>query len=163
MEGFRLPPATLPTRFYRVHYPSSHTTFTNFRGFSASDTQTFYPHDAQQALFFQSLRCHSKWSDSTPSPYISVFSDKRHAENWALEWSRNNSCVGCEVFEIDSSSLGNVYVFSVARMSWQLQARPSELVDRLDPDEYLCLHRIPAEAVVGCRGTMEIEGGGSTI
>jgi hypothetical protein len=69
----------------------------------------------------------------------------------------------CEVFEIDSSKLRDVYVFSVVRIIRQLQIRPSELVDWLDPDEYLCLHRIPAEAMVRVRGTAEIKDGESSF
>lgn len=135
--------SSLPEFFYRVQYgsTSTKTTFDMENGFLADDPDLMINNlttlkDRVQLAF--------TWSSRSASPFINVFSDRTHAENWALKWCRD----GGIIYKISMAELGDMKVFKLSTMVQQFNI---ELVDGARQHEegaYLCLHHIPIEAVM---------------
>ena len=140
MDQLRFDLTWLPAELYRVQYPNCQTTYCSATGLRARDTSTFYSEKEKDA-FRQSIVNQFTWGWRQPTPYITVFSDKKHAENWALSYSRR---VGdsCKVIRIDSRELRHVYVFKLsdlqARLDFEVPVGASQHVE----GAFLCLHRI---------------------
>ena len=71
----------IPSKLYRVHYPGSRTAFSSQQGFTASDTTKTFGSDELDD-FKRAIEKHFTWSYRDPLPFISLFSDQEHAENW---------------------------------------------------------------------------------
>ena len=80
MDGYRCYVEALPRQLYRVDYPGSQTIFSYEEGFKAADTTTFYGKDIK--TFKEAGMNHLNWAYRGALPFISVFSDREHAENW---------------------------------------------------------------------------------
>ena len=117
MHQFRFDVTSLPAKLYRVQYLDCRTIYRFATGLHARDTSTFYSENEKND-FRQSIVNQFTWSWRQPTPYITVFSDQKHAENWALSYSRRKGDI-CEVIRIDSRELQDVYVFKLS----DLQAR----------------------------------------
>lgn len=93
------------------------------------------------------MQKHLLWCED-PSPFISTFANRNHAENWARNWSTKHDNQTCHILEIEIKETDNVIVFHVDTVVKKLGnvtlRRPSEY-----RSEYLCLHRIPEELIVG--------------
>jgi len=152
MEQFRLDIHDLPTSFHRVQYPGSQTTY-NESGLSARDTTSFYPED--RTKFRDSVAEAFKWSSRIPSPYVAVFSEKDHAQNWALRWTDRNG-PDCEVVTIDSRELDGVYIFKLSTIVDELNIALPNGASQHEKGAYLCLHRVPAKAVQSSESTSSI-------
>ncbi|MCJ1385853.1 hypothetical protein MMC17_008977, partial [Xylographa soralifera] len=99
----------LTATLYRVQYDSCMTIHHPSSGLTAKNTETFYDECYDTFVDFGSaVEDHLHWR-KVPSLFISLFANKRHAENWALKWSARHYGKSCEVFEINASEL--VYVF----------------------------------------------------
>lgn len=73
-----------PRYLYRIYYPSSATHFTRASGFTAADSiRRFDNEDADD--FQDAINDHFIWECSQPSPFITLFSDRRHASHWGLK------------------------------------------------------------------------------
>ena len=68
---------------------------------------------------------HLDWKTCTPSPFISLFKAREHAENWALRWSENHGDELCHVPEADISMFRGQYVFDVEELWRTLSASTS--------------------------------------
>jgi hypothetical protein len=142
MNEYRCQPEELPHHLYRVHYPESQTTRAEV-GFKATDTTTVYGnHDL--CLFKQAVEDHFTWGYRGRSPFISLFSDRDHAEKWgcAEPWLGSNPHrEQWSLFTIDTSLLKEVYVFKV---SWLVDALGVKIPERAVQHErgsYICLHK----------------------
>lgn len=161
MDQLRFDWTWLPAKLYRVQYPNCQTTYCSATGLRARDTSTFYSENEKDA-FRQSIVNQFTWGWRQPTPYITVFSDKKHAENWALSYSRR---VGdsCKVIRIDSRELRHVYVFKLSdlqdRLDFEVPVGASQHVE----GAFVCLHRIPKCAILGSKITEQIKDGTQSI
>ena len=161
MDQLRFDLTWLPAELYRVQYPKCQTTYCSATGLRARDTSTFYSENEKDA-FRQSIVNQFTWSWRQPTPYITVFSDKKHAQNWALSYSRR---VGdsCEVIRIDSRELRHVYVFKLSDLQARLDCEVPVGASQHVEGACVCLHRIPKRAILGSKTTEEIKDGMQSI
>ncbi|PTB68157.1 hypothetical protein BBK36DRAFT_1139660 [Trichoderma citrinoviride] len=140
---------SLPEKFYRIDYTGSQTSKDATGDYVARANFDMIPIEKS---FKEILEDHFKW-EHVPSCFISVLSDKEHADYWAGKapaWLRSRGVENPEVSisEIDTTQLpAGTYVFMA-----------KSLVNRLDikykywKHEYLFLHRIPHEAIISPQG-----------
>lgn len=125
-------------------------------GFAAQDLETVYfDHDEIHTGLSEAVEKHLSWTSIYRSPFISTFADKRHAENWALDWSRRHSDLVCDVFEIDPAKLS--YIFHAEELSKNLLLHVPQKAYQNLSDEYLILNHIPEKAIVGHQSTKVIK------
>ncbi|KAF3925705.1 hypothetical protein AA313_de0203662 [Arthrobotrys entomopaga] len=138
---FGLSEESIPRRLYRVHYTSAQTTYDVINGFQAG-YQTPQPPPGR-AEFFDLVDSHLNWTQTTfRSRYISTFSDRTHAENWARRHRQNNPTMTIELMTIEPT--GTEWVASVGHImieqgDWN---RANNLAD-----EYLFYRQIPFELI----------------
>ncbi|KAI3322850.1 hypothetical protein HD806DRAFT_536031 [Xylariaceae sp. AK1471] len=141
----------LPRNLYRVHYSESQTTLTD-EGLEAADTTTFYgDSEREKGLFRQAVEDHFTWGYRGRSPFVSLFSDRNHAENWgcAEPWRGSNSHrEQWTLYTIDTSLLEEIYVFKVSGLVDALGVRIPEKAKQHEQRSYICLHRVPAHAIL---------------
>lgn len=91
MNTFSLHPADVPSTLYRVQYEDSMTTYDVYEGLEADDTVTLYDgewdenEDDTLQEFGDAVEQHLNWDRGYRSIFFSLFSQRRHAENWMLE------------------------------------------------------------------------------
>ena len=157
MDQLRFDLTSLLAELYRVQYPDCRTTNCPATGLHARDTSTFYSENEKDA-FRQSIVNQFTWGWRQPTPYIAVFSDKKHAEDWALSYSRRVGDL-CEVIRIDSRELRDVYIFKLSDLQTRLNFDVPERASQHVEGAFLCLHRIPKGAILGSKTTEEITEG----
>jgi hypothetical protein len=148
MDIFRTESCNIPQTLYRVDYDDTLTTYDSEMGFQAGDTTTFLS-DFQIELFVISVEAHRDWHSRIRSPYISLFSDRENAENWATRWELYNSRP-CQIVEIDGTRLADSRVYCVRDLQNQFGLSGPR------NSEYLCLHRIPKKAIVSRQSTQNV-------
>lgn len=154
MELYRLDISALPPEFYRVQHPGCRTIYDE-DGLRARDTASIFTNDADlHASVYQAFL----WSSATDSPFVAVFSDKSHAENWALRRSETLDA-DCQLITVKTTELGSVHVFKLSTLVHRLGIALQEGASQHEHGAYLCLHRIPANALVVVRSTSEIKRG----
>jgi hypothetical protein len=161
MEFFNLDPTNLSTDcLYRIQYNDCKTTYSPLYGLSARDTETFYT-DRDDIFndFGGAVEDHLCWRKERDSLFISLFADKRHAENWALDWSARHDDRLCQIFEIKASELVGGYVFHADELRRTLHLHVPEGAEASIRDEYLVTYRIPPQAIVSCRNSEDIKQG----
>ncbi|KAH8802520.1 hypothetical protein F5884DRAFT_860883 [Xylogone sp. PMI_703] len=90
----------------------------------------------------QVVEAHLDWWNRQPSCFLSVFSDERHARNWAKQRERTSSQV--YIYQIDTRNLPtDAYPLDLDLMKVRLS------ITNPSTHELLFLHRIPAQAIVG--------------
>jgi hypothetical protein len=146
----------IPRELYRVQYPTSSTLWTA-NGLQARSWWPFSSYSDPQ--FLRAMKNHLWWY-STPSPFISLFSDRQRAENWAVKRARSSG-EECHVIKINTALIGtqpfHVPTFCSNlpdRIRAQMMKNPS-----FHTHEYLCLYQIPSMAVTEIRSTAAIEQG----
>lgn len=160
MEFFGIDPPS--DTLYRIQYEGCATTYSPHSGLTAKDTSTFYTDcDDIYIDFGGAVEDHLCWRKHYDSPFISVFGNKQHAENWALDWSKRHHDKICQVFEIKASKLVRSYIFSAHEIRENLPLQVSEKAEASIKDEYLICYRIPAQAIAGYRDTEDIKQGTS--
>ncbi|KAE9379557.1 hypothetical protein N431DRAFT_460810 [Stipitochalara longipes BDJ] len=82
MDYIWTPKTSRPAKLYRVYRPKQYTTLSH-RGLHASDRIVVLPISTHFSQFISSITDH-RMQSSRPSPYISFFSSRDEAENWAL-------------------------------------------------------------------------------
>ncbi|KAI0851656.1 hypothetical protein F5Y00DRAFT_274569 [Daldinia vernicosa] len=98
----------------------------------------------------QAIEKHINWWSRQPSCFLSVFSNRQHARNWAEQRGATQSRV--DIYEIDTTRLPpDTYLFDVDSLKATLG-----FVHPASTHEFLFLHRIPARAIVSKRGLGEI-------
>ena len=147
MEAWAVEPRYVPRKLYRVDYQGTWSRYIPEHGFEAA----IFTHPSDLSAYpalISSIEDHLNWSSGVLSPFISLFSEKRHAENWAQIWMNNNPGRACLVFEINGTKLDRVaFLFRPYYMKTRLGAE----IDNswIDPHELLCLHHIPEDAILG--------------
>ena len=152
MDNLQLQPHKIPLRLYRVNYAGTMSAYTPGEGIKAATIGIAPPLRSDQSMFLQSLKSH------LVSPYVSLFENKRHAENWALSWKKNNERE-CHVIEIDGTQLSEIKFFHPYEIELQLDVSAGVIFPIVDRDEFVCLGLIPNHAIIGSRSTSAIDYG----
>ncbi|OWY97303.1 LOW QUALITY PROTEIN: hypothetical protein PHMEG_00032206 [Phytophthora megakarya] len=113
-----------PHRLFRVQYDGS-------MSLQARGNPNFSSDDE----FKWAIEAHLNWFNRTPTPFVSTFANRLHAENWARQRSAKRHTVEA-VLELDPRQLGPI--FSVLGL---VQDRClgvyTELPEHMYRDEYL--------------------------
>ena len=117
-------------------------------------TFTFFPPPYREEDFRASVEAHFTWPDRNPTPYISLFSDPRHAENWALQ--RDSSV---KLLRIDTRLMPESCFFQLAELVRMLNLKIPKGADTHIPRAYLALHQIPDSAIVHVMNHAQIQNG----
>ena len=153
----------VPPELYRVDYPGSRTTWTSQEGFKAADTSRAF--GGKDLLDFKrSIEKSFTWSYRDPLPFISLFSDREHAENWGCKepWLRDDrSEGGWTLYVIDTTEIrGTTSFFKLSSLVRRLSLEIPRSAQQHIQGAYLCLHRIPPAAVAEKRTPAQVEEGG---
>lgn len=151
----------LPMELYRVHYTGSRTTFSPHEGLAAADTAKIYNDEVSLG---QAIVNQFTWNSRETSPFISLFSDREHAENWALKepWRgtlRDAQEDDWTLFVIDTRLLGNAWLCKVSQLVSALNLQIPDKAAQHISGSFLCLHRIPAVAIVQERDSEQVKEG----
>ena len=104
-ESLREHPRNFPSHLYRVQNVNCATIYSNGDLLAAEIDDTFQ----SDAEFIQSIQKTLDWNNRSPTPWINVFSDRRHAVNFAL--SRENATrLPHYLLTIESSKLQHTYL-----------------------------------------------------
>lgn len=160
MDQYRCPPEELPFELYRIQYPGSRTLRTD-EGLVASDTTTsFGDSELERILFKRAMENHFTWGYRGRSPFISLFSDRDHAESWGCEEPWCGSSPHREewsLYTIDTCLLGDIYVFKVSKLVDDLGVRIPERAKQHVGGSYICLHREPARAILEEKAASDVK------
>jgi hypothetical protein len=104
------------------------------------------------------------WSCRAALPFISLLSDREHAENWSLKepWRGDKHPEGDWSLQvIDTTLLENTSnrFFKLSDLVEELGLNIPERAGQHVRGAFLCLHHIPAEAIVESRKPREVEEG----
>ncbi|KIE01370.1 hypothetical protein MAJ_02711, partial [Metarhizium majus ARSEF 297] len=160
MEAYRMPNDKLPRELYRVDYPESRTTYNKIDGFVAGDSTKTYE-ESDQDDFKQDIVKQFTWSHRNPLPFISLFSDLDHAENWGLKepWRDPSSFSprgNWTLYAINTTLLVNATLFKLGDLVQRLQLQiPKNAQQHID-GAYLCLHRIPTSSIIKQRDWKQV-------
>ena len=149
MDEFRCRSAVLPVYLYRVQYPRCQTVHSG-EGLTAKDTNVIYSKDEIKS-FCQSIEQQMTWGHRGAQPYITCFSDKDHAKNWARKepWNPSVKDKGSwALLTIDTRLMPDTYIFSLKDLVTSLDIMIPERASQHENGAYLCLHRIPTSAIV---------------
>ncbi|KAG8852732.1 hypothetical protein FRB91_006066 [Serendipita sp. 411] len=143
INTYKLRRQEFPITLYGVDYPGSQTAYSEEEGFQAdSDFTPYYTTGLRNAVEY-----HLDWQCRIPSPFISTFSNREHARNWARTWRENNDNEMCYIVEMRIKANDGVTVFRLADLVNELDI-PTSLHASQYRSEYLCFRHIPAETVV---------------
>ena len=161
MEFFSLDPKNLSIHsLYRIQYDGCMTTYSPCFGLAARDTETVYTDSDDIFIDFGgAVEDHLCWQKRRYSLFISLFANKRHAENWALDWSARHDGRLCYILEIKATELVGGHVFNADELRRTLLLCVPERAEASIADEYLVTHRIPPRAIVSRRNTEDIKRG----
>ncbi|KAM3420157.1 hypothetical protein BST61_g3456 [Cercospora zeina] len=141
----RLRHTSKPTRGYRVQYEGAWTTITPIGGLQAS---SIFPNPSRgftDPKLKQLTNDHLDWNSRQGSPFISIFTDQSHAEDWALKWSERNGGKIASILHIECNKITRL--FSVKEVVSSLGINTDMQPEQYE-DEYLAVNQIPAEAIV---------------
>ncbi|KAH3463530.1 hypothetical protein KXV78_000783 [Aspergillus fumigatus] len=151
---YRLSNESVPSRLYRIDYPGSRTGYSGSEGFIAAHRTKTYA-DQANSEFKRDIVKQFTWDCRDPVPFISLFSDREHAENWGLKqpWrgkapylSRSNWAL----YVIDTNRLEDACFFRLQDLVEDLGLRlpdkadqhvsgtyipPAAIVERIDPEQ----------------------------
>ncbi|KAI9923383.1 hypothetical protein MW887_009933 [Aspergillus wentii] len=149
---YRLSNENLPSRMYRIDYPGSRTGYSRSEGFMAAERRKTYE-DQADSEFKRDILKHFTWDCKDPVPFISLFSDREHAENWGLKqpWrgkATYRSRSDWALYVIDTSHLDDACFFRLKDLVEGLGLKLPGKADQHIGGTYLCLHNIPPPAIV---------------
>jgi hypothetical protein len=163
MEEHRCESAALPDFLYRVQYAGTRTEYDPERGLVAQNITTtcraYELDDFKKSIHNQyDIYCRNE------QPYVSLFSDLDSARNWMNKWINQRwwqPQLDWEVFTMDTSKLRDVMVFKLSYLVGELKvAIPEKPVLHIE-NGYLCLHTIPAIAIITVENFYGIHSGSS--
>lgn len=126
MDAYACSKFDLPGELYRVHYPGSRTTFSEPEGFTTADTTSIFGAD-ELIEFKRAVENQFTWSCRAHLAFISLFSDREHAENWGLKQPWGGSK--------DPENNWSLHVINTAILrSTSHLYKLSDLVEKLDLD-----------------------------
>ncbi len=149
METFNCAPVEFPAKLNRVQYAGCQTTLTS-NGLAAKDIDVIYSED-EKVLFAESIINQMTWKHRGDQPYISCFSDKCHARNWARKQPWQSSELkesSWEILIIDTSKMPDTRVISLKHVVTNLNLEIPEPATQHVEGAYLCVHKIPVSAIV---------------
>ncbi|KAK0672647.1 hypothetical protein QBC41DRAFT_313085 [Cercophora samala] len=152
----------LPHELYRVQYPESQTSYT-WQGLQAANTITVYKDsDEDRSQFKHDVKSHFTWHYRGNSPFISLFSDKTYAENWARSepWrGRNPQAEQWAVLTIDTTTLlkEGINLFKLQTLVDKFDLQIPKAAQTHIRHAYICLHEIPTAAITEARGPCELK------
>ncbi|KAF4984694.1 hypothetical protein FDECE_17037 [Fusarium decemcellulare] len=151
----------LPTELYRVHYVGSQTTFSSDEGLVAADTTKIYNDGVSLG---RAVVNHFTWGSRESSPFISLFSDREHAESWALKepWrgaSRDAQEGDWALLVIETQLLEEAWLGKVSQLVSVLKLRIPDRAAQHIRGSFLCLHKIPAAAIVQWKDSGQVQAG----
>ncbi|KAK5737579.1 hypothetical protein LTR17_006626 [Elasticomyces elasticus] len=142
----------LPEEFYRVQYHGSTIKSpSDGSGLLAADIRTIY-NEKDIEGFRQSVINQFTWKikNHVKTPYVSVFVDREHAENWARRMGESTSSSEIKLFIIDTSLLSTQTVYRLETLVKRLNICENELEAAAWQHEYgahMVLHHIPLKAI----------------
>jgi hypothetical protein len=152
----------VPDKLYRVDYPGSRTTYSIQKGFKAGDTTKSFGADEMND-FKRAIEKQFTWSCRDPVPFISLFSDRRHAENWGRKepWRGNHGLEGVwALYVIDTTELKKTtFFFKLSNLIEKLNLDIPKGAQQHIEGAFVCLHRIPPTAIVEKRTSAQVEEG----
>ena len=151
MSKLQCHPKQLPQYLYRVQYPSCNTTLTD-EGLYASDADPISEDDI--AAFRQSVVDFSTWNRNHKSLYISLFSKRETAEEFALKKSGEIKLITIDTFRLPRS----VQVFKLSTLIKTFGIKATGTA-QLSDGIYLCLHHIPTKSIQETKTRDQIEFG----
>jgi len=113
-------------------------------------------------LFKRAIVKHFTWSCRDPLPFISLFSDREHAENWGRKepWGVNESSEGSwALYTIDTAELINTNFFKLSDLVEKLSLEIPLGARQHIKSAFLYLHHVPAKAIVENKTPAEVEKG----
>ena len=168
MNIFSLYPAEVPGTLYRVQYRDSMTTYDN-EGLEADDTDTLYGDggDEQEEgntlqQFGDAVERHLNWDNDYRSIFISLFPQRRHAENWMLERHDRFGSRNCTLLQIDTRALHGSFIFRAKDIVDELSLWIPEAAQASVAGEYLIAHYIPRRAIIRSQTVHDIRAGKTT-
>ncbi|KAJ5543648.1 hypothetical protein N7513_004780 [Penicillium frequentans] len=167
MNKFRLSPTDVPTSLYRVQYGDSMTAYDIHEGLEAADTVTFYDDDggdeqeAEDTLqeFGDEVEQHLSWNTDYKSMFISLFSQRRHAENWMLDRYTRLGSRNCTLLQISTATLNGFLIFRAEEIVDALSLSIPEAAQASVAREYLIAHYIPPRAIIRSQSVDEMLAG----
>lgn len=163
MEKYRLSNESLPSKLYRIHYPGSRTTYSENEGFMAAHrTKVYRKQDVDD--FKSDIVKQFTWHCREPLPFISLFSDLDHAENWGLKrpWqgdAPDSNDDEWTLFVIDTKLLHASCIFRLEDLVNGLRLEIPDKAEQHISGAYLCLHTSPAFAIVDKMDPGQVEEG----
>lgn len=137
----------VPQYFYRVFDEESRSQFHETSGFVASIPNAVYNPAHRNARL--ELERHMNWNSSYSTPFVSMTASREKALEYALQRvDKQRRTV--TIAKIDSSRLkkANVDIHWMCALVEQTGANIKR--EAMNEHEYLCVHRIPANAVIQC-------------
>lgn len=166
MNTFSLYPADVPGTLYRVQYGDSMTTYDIYEGLEADDTVTFYDdggdeqeEDDTLQEFGDAVEQHLSRDTDYKSIFISLFSQRRHAENWMLERHTRFGSRNCTLLQINTAALHGFFIFRAEEIVDALSLSIPEAAQASVAREYLIAHYIPPRAIIRSQTVHDILAG----
>lgn len=156
MDLFDLAADEIPATLYRVQYAESVTTYDSDGGLEAQDPDTIYNEADDLDYFLDAIERHLNW-EPEDSIFISLFCDKKDAEDWMLERSSQFVSTDCALLEIDMTELLGFYVFRAQEIVDMFSLSVSRQTHPTITGEYLVVHYIPPASILSCRTVADIE------
>ena len=139
-----------PLKYYRVQDNSSATYFDVDDGFVAGDPELpvrmFPRNDSEERDLSNALDRHLDWYDTTPSPFISVYTDldtARVSANARVKQGKR----GVFIAHIDVKRIGGLYYRNVRGLADEIELEIQPQALNNSRQEFIFLHHIPEEAV----------------
>lgn len=152
MDKYRLSNDHLPSDLYRIDYPGSRTAYSPQDGFVAADTTKVYL-EADEDEFKKDIVKQFTWACRDPLPFITLFSDREHAENWGFKqpWlgkMPHESRSSWSLCVIDTERLDSHCLFKLEELVASLELQLPNKAEQHINDAYLCMYSIPKTAIV---------------
>lgn len=131
------------------------TTCDIYEGLEAIDTVTLYDvgrdeeeEDDTIQEFGDAVEQHLSWVRHYESIFISLFSQRRHAENWMLDRHKRLGSRNCTLLQIDTTTLNGFFIFRAQEIVDALSLSTPEAAQASVAGEYLIAHYIPPRAII---------------
>lgn len=169
MNMFSLHPADVPITLYRVQYEDTMTAYDIYEGLQADGTVTLYDGEGDEQEeddtlqeFGDAVEQHLSWDPDYSRIFISLFSQRRHAENWMLERHTRLGSRNCTLLQIITAALHRFFIFRTEEIVDALALSISEAAQASVAREYLIAHYIPPRAIIISQTAHDILAGKST-
>ncbi|KAJ5111856.1 hypothetical protein NUU61_001486 [Penicillium alfredii] len=166
MDTFCLSQADVHGSLYRVQYGDSMTTYDIYEGLEAVDTVTLYDdggdeQEEEDTLqeFGDAVEQHLSLDTDYESIFISLFSQRRHAENWMLDRHTRFGSRNCTLLQIDTAALNGLFIFRAEEIVDKLSLSIPEAAQASVAREYLIAHYIPPHAIIRSQTVDDIYAG----